>query len=153
MRTSTPGSAVSMQVVVGPADAAAVDGTTVHEVYGTAAMIAHTEQLSRWLLAMGLDAGEEGVGKAISLVHHAPVPVGAEVDVVATVRESSNTELVTEVAFRHDGVDAATASFTQLVLADGRTLADGLAGDSADAPGPEDTSASADDEDAEGAEA
>ncbi len=116
MRHVAPGTSVAMRVVVTPADQAAVDGEVVHPVDGTAAMLRHVEQVSRWLLAMALEPGEEGVGRSISLKHRAPVPVGAEVELVATVLDCTPATRVTEVVVQHDGDPVAVAGFTQAVV-------------------------------------
>lgn len=116
MRTARPGSSVAMRLVVGPEDRAMVDGEVVHDLYGTVAIVRHVEQISRWLWRQGLEPGEEGAGVEIGVRHHAPVPLGATVELVATVTESTARKMVTRVVVRHDGVDAATATFTQALV-------------------------------------
>jgi fluoroacetyl-CoA thioesterase len=116
VRTVRPGTAVSMPLVVGEDDLAAVDGQVVHRLLGTAAIVRHVETVSRWLWRQGLEPGEEGAGVEISVRHHRAVPAGAEVELVATVVESTDRRMVTEVVVRLDGADAATASFTQALV-------------------------------------
>jgi predicted thioesterase len=116
MRTATDGSVVTMRVKVTEVDRAVVDEEIVHDVYGTAAMIRHVEQVSRWMFRQGLEEGEEGAGKSISLEHHAPVPIGAEVELTATVSESTDRKLVIDVQLMHDGNAAATAEFVQVLI-------------------------------------
>ncbi len=116
MRTATTGTAVTLRRLVTDDDQAAFEDELVHAVYGTAAMIRHVEQVSRFILTRFLDEGEEGVGASISLDHHEPVPTGAAVELTATVVDASAARMVTEVVVLHDGAKAATATFTQVVV-------------------------------------
>lgn len=116
MLTVPEGTAVTMRLLVSEADRAAFDDEVVHDVYGTAAVVRHAEQVSRWLFRRCLADGEEGVGKEISVVHHHPVAVGTEVALTATVVASSDRHMVTEVVVREGEAEAATARFTQVVV-------------------------------------
>lgn len=116
MRPPPLGTSASMTVTVSPEDRAAFDDEDVHDVYGTAAMVRHAEQVSRRLFRPCLEDGEEGVGASVALRHLGPVPVGAEAVLTATVTEASPRKMVTEVAIHHGGALVATASFTQVVI-------------------------------------
>ena len=116
MMTLPEGTAVTMRLIVSDADRAAFDDEVVHDVYGTAAVVRHAEQVSRWLFRRCLGEGEEGAGKEISVVHHRAVPVGAEVSLTATVVESTDRRMVTEVVVRQADADAASCRFTQVVV-------------------------------------
>ena len=116
MRTARPGTVAAMRLVVGETDLAEVDGEVVHQLYGTVAVVRHVEQVSRWLWRQGLEEGEEGAGVEITVRHHSPVPLGAEVELVATVVESTARRMVTEVVVRHGDADAATATFVQALV-------------------------------------
>jgi predicted thioesterase len=105
-----------MTVVVSADMAAAFDDEHVHPVYGTAALVRHAEQVSRRLLVPHLEAGTEGVGAHISVRQHAPVAVGATVQLRATVIEAGPRRLVTTVDVSVADEVVATASFTQAVV-------------------------------------
>ncbi len=116
MRTATTGTVVTMRLTVAPQDHAAFDDEVVHELYGTASIVRHAEQVSRWILKRHLEEGEEGIGATVSVEHHEPVPVGAQVELAATVVEATASRLVTEIVVLHEGAKAATASVTQVVV-------------------------------------
>jgi predicted thioesterase len=118
MMTVPSGTAVTMRLVVSEADRAAFDDEVVHDVYGTAAVVRHAEQVSRWLFRRCLADGEEGAGKEISVVHHHPVRVGTPVELTATVVDSDERRMVTEVAVRREGTadPAASVQFTQVLI-------------------------------------
>lgn len=116
MRPPPLGSTATLRVRVGVEHRAAFDDEVVHDVYGTAAVVRHAEQVSRRLFRPCLQEGEEGVGASLSLRHVHPVPVGHEVVLTATVTEATPRKLVTEVEVRSGEVLAATVSFTQVVI-------------------------------------
>jgi fluoroacetyl-CoA thioesterase len=61
------------------------DGFIIHQVYSTPAMLTHFEWLTRKLLLPYLDTGEEGAGFEMHLKHIAPTPLGATVEVTASI--------------------------------------------------------------------
>jgi fluoroacetyl-CoA thioesterase len=117
MRPGPPrGATATLEVTVTPDMTARVDGTEIHPVYGTAAIVGHIEQLCRQLLVPHLEPGEEGVGASIEVHHRAPVPVGEQITLVATVATVGPTTLVCEVLARHGGTLVARGSFEQRVV-------------------------------------
>lgn len=116
MRWPSVGTSVALVRTVTADDRARFDDEEIHDVYSTVATVRDVEHVSRWLFRRCLEDGEEGAGAAISIRHHAPVPVGAEVVLVATVTEAAGRRMVTEVEVRHEGQVAATGVFTQVVI-------------------------------------
>lgn len=117
MRPGPPrGATATLEVTVTPDMTARVDGTEIHPVYGTGAIVAHIEQLCRELLVPHLETGEEGVGASLEVLHRAPVPVGETVVLTATVASVGPTKLVCEVLARHAGTIVARGSFEQRVV-------------------------------------
>jgi fluoroacetyl-CoA thioesterase len=117
MRPGPPrGATASLEVTVTPDMTARVGSREIHPVYGTVALVGHVEQLCRTIIEPHLEAGEEGVGSRIELLHRAPVPVGATLTLVATVATVAPTTLVCEVLARHEGVIVARGSFEQRVV-------------------------------------
>lgn len=70
----------------------------IHELYGTAAMIAHMEWAARQHILPYLEEGEEGVGHHINVRHLHPTPVGAEVRITSTVSEVGPRRVKSHVA-------------------------------------------------------
>lgn len=110
------GTSATMTVTVTPEMAAAFDDEVVHPVYGTAALVRHMEQVSRRLLVPHLAEGEEGVGAALTVRQQAPVAVGAQVVLEATVTDATALRCVTEVRVRCGGRQVAWGSFEQAVV-------------------------------------
>lgn len=105
-----------MTVTVTPEMAARFDDEDVHQVYGTAALVQHMEQVSRRLLKPHLEPGEEGVGVRLEVTHAAPVPVGERVLLEATVTDVNPRRLRTAVVARSGGRVVARGTFDQAVV-------------------------------------
>lgn len=116
MRWPPVGTSVSLHKVVSHDDRAAFADEDVHDVYGTVALVRDVEQLGRWLFRRCLEPGEEGVGAAIDVRQQRPVPVGATVDLVATVTHAEGRRMVVDVQVIAEGALAARASFTQVLI-------------------------------------
>jgi predicted thioesterase len=117
MRPGPPrGETASRTITVTAEQTARVGGREIHPVYGTVALIADIEELCRDLLEPHLEAGEEGIGAGVELRHRAPVPVGEEVTLVATVATVDRDRLVCEVLARHRGALVARGSFEQRIV-------------------------------------
>lgn len=110
------GTTAAMTVTVTAAMTARFEDEDVHPVYGTAALVQHMEQVSRRLLKPHLELGEEGVGARIEVEHAAPVPIGASVELEATVTEVTPRLLRTEVVARSGGRTVASGTFDQAVV-------------------------------------
>lgn len=110
------GETITLEVTVTPDMSAVVGGREIHPVYGTTALVGHIEQVCRALLEPHLEEHEDGVGYAIEAQHRAPVPIGAELVLTATVARVAPRELVCEVLVRHAGALVARGSFEQRVV-------------------------------------
>jgi fluoroacetyl-CoA thioesterase len=110
------GARASMTVTVTDDMTARFEHEEVHPVYGTAALVRHMEQVSRQLLKPHLEEGEEGVGVRIEVAHREPVPVGAAVELEATVATVNPHQLVTDVLVRSAGRVVAHGVFEQAVV-------------------------------------
>lgn len=111
------GDTAELTVTVTPEMTARVAGREVHPVYGTGALVAHVEEICRSLLEPHLEEGEEGVGHEMSVSHRGPIPVGAELRLVATVANVTPRRLLIEVVARLGNLVAARASFEQRIIA------------------------------------
>lgn len=110
------GAAEVLEVTITPEMAATVDGEVIHEVYGTQALVGHMEQVCRNLLVDHLEEGEEGIGHHIDVTQRSPVPVGATVELTATVAQVSPQRLMCEVVVRWNGRMVARGSFDQRIV-------------------------------------
>lgn len=117
MRVGPPrGATATLEVTVTHDMAATVAGERIHAVYGTTALIGHMEQVARSMLVPHLEPGEEGVGTGVDLAHRAPVPIGEQVVLTATVATVTPTKLVCEVIVRHGSDIVARGSVEQRVV-------------------------------------
>lgn len=110
------GDTATLEITVTDDMTAHVAGRQIHPVYGTAALVQHMEQVCRELLEPHLEAGEEGVGYSIEASHRAPVPVGAQVKLTATVAQVGHNRLICEVLARHGNELVARGSFEQRIV-------------------------------------
>jgi fluoroacetyl-CoA thioesterase len=118
--TVARGATASHRHTVTEADAPPFGNGAVHRVYGTAAMVRDMEHAARMVLLELLEPGEEGVGAEVWCRHLAPVPMGATVELVATVTEQAARRLVCRVEARHDGRLVGEGQVTQVVIDPGR---------------------------------
>lgn len=114
--TPPRGTTATLTVTVTPAMTARVGGDVIHAVYGTVALVTHIEEVCRSLLRPLLEDGEEGVGAEIAARHDAPVPVGQQVTLVATVSDAGPRHLTCTVVATASGEQVATGSFQQRVV-------------------------------------
>jgi len=92
-------------------------GVTIHAVLGTATLVHYLEWAGRRVIEPHLGADEEGVGHAISVVHHAPAPLGTAVTATATLARHEGNRVVCRVEARAvDGALLADGEFTQVIL-------------------------------------
>ncbi len=110
------GETAGLTVTVTPEMTARVAGREIHPVYGTGALVAHVEEICRSLLEPHLEPGEEGVGHEMSVSRRAPIPVGAELRLVATVADVTPRRLLCEVVARLGNLVVARASFEQRIV-------------------------------------
>ncbi len=117
MRPGPPrGATASRDITVTPDATARIEGREIHPVYGTVPLVTDIERLCRTLLEPHLEAGEEGVGVRLEVLHRAPVPVGETVTLQVTVASVGPTALTCEVLARHAGTIVARGSFEQRVV-------------------------------------
>lgn len=116
MRPAGPSATARHRHTVTEADVAAFAGGVVHRVYGTAAMVRDMEYAARLVLLDLLEPGEEGVGAEVWCRHLAPVPVGANVELLATAVEQGDRRLVCLVEAWRDGGLAGEGRVVQVVV-------------------------------------
>lgn len=85
---------------VSAADVASFDSGEVHAVYATFALARDAEWSGRLFVLEMKESGEEGIGTAISVVHHAPALPGQEVTFTATLLAMERNEVVTSFEAR-----------------------------------------------------
>jgi predicted thioesterase len=105
-----------LEITVTPEMRPAFDGEVVHDVYGTAAMVAHMEFAARKVILAAREAHEEGIGYRVDVTHLAPAPVGSTVTVTARLQAVEGTRVVcaVEARTRHGRVGEGT--ITQVIL-------------------------------------
>ena len=91
--------------------------------FGMLAMADAIADLARELLATHLEDDEIAVPARIEIIHRAPVAVGAEVQLEATVQMVEPARVTCEVLIRTAGVVAARASYEQEVVTRSEWLA------------------------------
>ena len=116
MRRAGSSAAARHRHTVTEADVAAFADGVVHRVYGTAAMVRDMEYAARLVLLELLDPEEEGVGAEVWCRHLAAVPVGATVELLATVVEQGDRRLVCRVEAWHDRRLAGDGRVVQVVV-------------------------------------
>jgi fluoroacetyl-CoA thioesterase len=88
----------------------------IHPVCSTWDMAHQFEIAARKALEEHLDDNEQGIGSSISIEHVKPAPLGAEVEVVATITELDETSVVCEIVATVLGTICATGKQVQRVL-------------------------------------
>ena len=91
------GETAVLEVVVDPSHTVDFDEMgRVHPVYATYTMAKHFEEAGRKLLVPHLEAGEAGIGTAVSVEHLAPSWVGDAITVTARCAEVRGNRLTCE---------------------------------------------------------
>jgi fluoroacetyl-CoA thioesterase len=103
---------------VGDDDTAQAVGSGSLPVLGTPRLLAWCEAATCAALQPALDNGTTSVGTRVVLDHTGPSPVGAEVQVTATVREVDGRRHVLSVSARHtgDGEEVARGQITRVAV-------------------------------------
>lgn len=84
---------------------ASFEGTVVHPVYSTVAMVYHMEWVSRKIILPFLEEHEEGMGGAVKLKHIDASPLHSKVTLTATLMEYKNQQVLTKVeAYNEKGL-------------------------------------------------
>ena len=89
----------------------------LHPVYATYQIARHFEEAGRKLLLPYLEDGEEGVGSAVSVQHHAPAVPGMRVEITASLDRVEGRRLHVQTQAVSDLGDLiASGHTTQVVL-------------------------------------
>lgn len=92
------------------------EGTLIHPLYSTAAMLNHMEWAARQHILPYLEPGEESVGYHINLKHVAPTPIGATVTIRSTVTKVGRTRVVSQVEAWHQQAKVGEGTLTQALV-------------------------------------
>ena len=114
--TVTIGASATSSFTVTEADTAIAMGSGDVPVLGTPRLLAWCEQATVAAIAAELDQGTTSVGFRIRIDHLAPTPVGAAVDVTATVAEVDGRRITLTVTAEDDSGTAASGTITRVVV-------------------------------------
>lgn len=87
-----------------------------HRVYGTYWACYHAELAARRAIEPFFDQGDNAVGSALSITHHAMAPVGATLTVTATVTSVNGRRVACSIGIEHEGTTVATGTQEQTLL-------------------------------------
>ncbi|NIG53484.1 thioesterase family protein [Chitinophaga sp. Cy-1792] len=88
-----PGDTKTFERIVSAADTAAFDSGQVHPVYATFALARDAEWCCRLFVLDMKDEDEEGIGTALTVVHHAPALINSTVTFTATITGIQHHEI------------------------------------------------------------
>lgn len=91
-----PGDVKTYRTTVTEDKLARFDAGLVHPVYSTFALSRDAEWACRLFVLEMREPGEEGVGAFVSVEHLAPAPLGAEIEIRATLAEVSGNRVECE---------------------------------------------------------
>ncbi|MBU3741732.1 MAG: hypothetical protein FGM24_05540 [Candidatus Kapabacteria bacterium] len=100
-----------LDVTVAEEMTAHLEGHILHRVYGTFWACYHAEVAARRAIEPFFEEDDNAVGSALALQHHAMAPVGATLQVVATVDSVQGRRIMCNVKIMHG--DRLIASGTQ----------------------------------------
>ncbi|MGI9598459.1 MAG: thioesterase family protein [Acidimicrobiales bacterium] len=126
--TVSPGLTASKSYTVSEDDTAIALGSGDVPVLGTPRMIAWCEEVTVLALEPALESGRTTVGYRIRIDHLAPTPVGATVEVVASVSEASDRQVTLAVTVTDTNGTAAEGAITRVVVDRDRFLAKATGG-------------------------
>lgn len=118
MRVEVCSSSATIYVTVTPDMAASLDGHRIHPLYSTFWLAYHAEVAARKAIEPYFEEGENAIGTGLSLEHLAMCPIGARVQITATVIEYDGKCVICAVEARTDTTLIARGTQTQLVLPD-----------------------------------
>lgn len=124
MRPGPPrGASATRTVTITRAETSRATERSAPEIYGPEALVAHAVSLCREILTPHLEPGEVAIGVSVEVRHRAPVPIGTQLTLVASVASVATSRLVCEVLARDGSVIIARGSVehetvTQTVLAE-----------------------------------
>lgn len=87
-----PGMVATVEGVVTEEMVAQFAGQMIHPVLSTAMMVYYMEWAARLIILPYLEDGEEGMGRAVSVQHIAPAPIGTSFRAVATLQRVKQKE-------------------------------------------------------------
>lgn len=90
-----PGDQKVYEHLVTDADAARFPSGEVHAVYSTFALTRDAEWAGRLFVLDMKEEGEEGIGTAVNVQHHAPAMIGETVMITSTLAAVTGNEIVT----------------------------------------------------------
>lgn len=76
-------------------DTARFESGEVHAVYSTFALARDAEWSGRLFVLEMKEEDEEGIGTAISVIHHSPALIGKDVAFIATLKDVVSNEVIT----------------------------------------------------------
>lgn len=91
-------------------------GTSSRPVLGTTAVLDAVTAAARGIIEPHLGEREVAVTSTFDIKHRAPVPEGAEAELVVTVAQVGPMRMLCEFVLRHNGAMAARGSYEQTVL-------------------------------------
>jgi fluoroacetyl-CoA thioesterase len=92
-----PGQTAEIEFLVTPEMFAQFQGTLVHELLSTSALVYQMEWAARQIILPYLEAHEEGMGSRVDVHHSMMTPGGVKVKVRATVTEIRDNKIECEV--------------------------------------------------------
>jgi fluoroacetyl-CoA thioesterase len=89
----------------------------VHPVYATYWMARHMEEAGRKVIVPWLEAGEDGIGSAVSVRHLAPALVGMRLEIVAEHTSTDGNRVIVSCRVTdEDGALLGTGETEQVIL-------------------------------------
>lgn len=122
MSAIEPGLAAALERTVGDDDTAVAVGSGSLPVLGTPVLLAWCEAATVAALAPVLNDGETSVGTRVQLEHQAPSPVGATLEVTASVVHVDGRLVRFSVAARQGGRLVGSGEVTRVVVGTERFL-------------------------------
>lgn len=116
MKKNLLGSTATIRVIVQDNMTATLDGNEIHRVYSTFWLAYHAELAARRALEPFFEQGENAIGSAIELRHKAMTPVGATVDVTATVTYVKGSTVRCSITAKNEHTLIAEGMQEQVVL-------------------------------------
>jgi predicted thioesterase len=116
MKENLLGSTATICVVVEDNMTATLDGNEIHRVYSTFWLAYHAELAARRALEPFFEQGENAIGSAIEIRHRAMTPVGATVDITATVTYVNGTTVRCAITAKNKHTLIAEGMQEQVVL-------------------------------------
>ena len=117
-----PGSAATIERVVGECDTSAAAGTSNVPVLATPTIILFAEQAIWAALDGRLDKGTSAVEHRVEISHLAPTPVGAKVRAEAVLEAIEGRRLIFRISVSDDRGLVAAGRFTRVLVSKARFL-------------------------------